>query len=68
MLTERDIEVEGSTVYRWVVKFSPEVSKRNFSHRDRRGQTWHVDEIYICVGGKWRYLWRARKAMDNARL
>ena len=59
MLAERGIKVDGSTIYRWVVKFGPEISKRNFSHRDRRGQTWHVDETYIRVGGKWRYLWRA---------
>jgi len=32
MLAERGIEVDGSTVYRWVVKFGPEISKRNFSH------------------------------------
>ena len=59
LLAERGIKVDRSTVYRWVVKFGPEISTRNFSHRDWRGQTWHVDETYILVGGKWRYLWRA---------
>ena len=59
MLTERGVEVDAATVYRWVVKSGPEIAKRNFSHRKWQGLTWHVDETYIRVGGKWRYLWRA---------
>jgi len=50
MLAERGVEVDASTVYRWVVKFGPEVAKRNLGHRDWRGLTWHVDETYIRVG------------------
>ncbi len=41
------------------MKLGPEIAKRSYSHRSRRGQTWHVDETYVRVGGKWRYLWRA---------
>ena len=37
----------------------PEIAKRAFTHRSWRGLTWHVDETYVRVGGKWRYLWRA---------
>ena len=59
MLSERGIKVDGSTIYRWVVKFGSEITKRTFSHRDWRGQAWHVDETYIRVGGKCCYLWRA---------
>ncbi|MCF6305289.1 MAG: hypothetical protein L3J33_07955 [Rhodobacteraceae bacterium] len=39
MLSERGIEVDASTVYRWVLKFGPEIAKRNFSHCDWRGLT-----------------------------
>ena len=59
LLAERGIHVDRSTVYRWVVKFGPELTKRTEKHLRRASVDWHVDETYIRVGGKWRYLWRA---------
>ncbi|MEL7389112.1 MAG: IS6 family transposase [Pseudomonadota bacterium] len=59
LLAERDVVVDRSTVYRWVQKFGPELTKRTEKHLRRARVDWHVDETYILVGGKWRYLWRA---------
>lgn len=59
LLAERGIEVDRSTVFRWVQKFGPELTKRTEKHLRRASVDWHVDETYIRVGGKWRYLWRA---------
>ena len=59
LLAERGITVDRSTVYRWVIKFGPEITKRTEKHLRRASVDWHVDETYIRVGGKWRYLWRA---------
>ncbi|MFZ7091229.1 IS6 family transposase [Primorskyibacter sp. 2E233] len=59
LLAERGITVDRSTVYRWVQKFGPELSKRTEAHLRRASVDWHVDETYIRIGGKWRYLWRA---------
>ena len=59
LLAERSLDVHLSTVYRWVQKFGPELSKRTEKHLNRDSLDWHVDETYIRVGGKWRYLWRA---------
>ncbi len=59
LLVERDVHVDASTINRWVVKFGPEIAKRSHKLRGWRGLCWHVDETYIRVGGKWRYLWRA---------
>ena len=59
LLAERGISVDASTIYRWVQKFGPEIAKRSFKHRSWRGLNWHLDETYVRVGGKWRYLWRA---------
>jgi len=59
LLSERGISVDRSTVYRWVQKFAPEVTIRTEKHLRRASVDWHVDETYIRVGGKWRYLWRA---------
>jgi transposase, IS6 family len=42
-----------------VLKFSPELTKQTEKHLRRASVVSHVDETYIRVGGKWRYLWRA---------
>lgn len=60
MLAERGIMVDAASIYRWVRKFGPEIRKRALSrHRSWRGLTWHVDDTYIRVNGRWCYLWRA---------
>lgn len=59
LLAERGLDVDRSTVFRWVQKFGPELSKRSERHLSRASLNWHVDETYIRVAGKWRYLWRA---------
>ena len=59
LLAERGIEVDRSTVFRWVQKFGPELTKRTEMHLRHASVDWHVNETYIRVGGKWRYLWRA---------
>ena len=46
-------------MYRWVPKFGPELTMRTEKHLRRASVDWHVDETYIRVGGRWRYLWRA---------
>ena len=64
-LAERDITVDRSTIYRSVQKFGPELTKRTEKHLRRASVDWHVDETYIRVGGKWRYLWRAIDATSQ---
>ena len=60
MLAERGITVDAATVFRWVQKFGPEIRKRAYGrYRSARGLTWHVDETYLRVNGRWCYLWRA---------
>lgn len=59
LLAERGICVDRSTVYRWVIKFGPEITRRTERHLRRAVVDWHVDETYIRIGGQWRYLWRA---------
>ena len=59
LFSERGIEVDPATINRWVLKFGPEIAKRAQARRCFRGLDWYVDETYVRVGGKWRYLWRA---------
>ena len=59
LLSERGIQVDPATINRWVVKFGPEIARRSYPKRCFRGLDWYVDETYVRVSGKWRYLWRA---------
>jgi transposase, IS6 family len=59
MLADRGVEVDHTTMYRWVQRFAPEPEKWVRRHlRPCRGP-WHVDETYVRVDGEWRYLCRA---------
>lgn len=65
LLQIRGVEVDHSTIQRWVFKFSPEVEK-NMNRRKRQvGSSWRMDETYIKVGGKDRYLYRAVDKFGN---
>jgi len=46
MMQERGVEVDPSTIMRWVLGKST-------------GRSWRVDETYIKVRGEWTYLYRA---------
>ncbi len=65
LLAERGINIDRATIYRWVLKFGPEIAKRSFAHRNSKGLSWHVDETYIKVNGEWCYLWRAVDAQGQ---
>jgi transposase, IS6 family len=56
---ERGIDVDHTTIYRWVQRYAPEIEKRVRCYQGQRSDSWRVDETYVRVGGKWKYLWRA---------
>ncbi|KAF7275358.1 hypothetical protein GWI33_011833 [Rhynchophorus ferrugineus] len=59
MMAERGIELDHSTVHRWVLHFSPKLLE-HFNRRKRQvTRKWHIDETYIKVKGQWMYLYRA---------
>src|SRR5512142_2850773 len=49
----------SSTLYRWVQRYAPELEKRVRWYQGYRSSSWRVDETYVRVGGKWKYLFRA---------
>ena len=51
--------MEPSTIMRWVPRYAPELEKRVRWCQGYRATSWRVDETYVKVGGKWRYLFRA---------
>jgi len=59
MMAERGIEVSYETVRRWVLKFGPAFAANIRSDRPRPSATWHLDEVFVRIGGRRTYLWRA---------
>jgi IS6 family transposase len=44
LLAEQVLDVDRSTVFRWVQKFGPELSRQAERHLSRASLNWHVDE------------------------
>ena len=59
LLAERGIEVDHVTVYRWVQRFAPLFADAARPLQHATGDRWFVDETYVKVAGRWRYLYRA---------
>jgi transposase, IS6 family len=59
MMRERGLDVDHSTVFRWVQRYAPEVNKRIRQHLKMSGTSYRVDETYIKVGKTCKYLYRA---------
>jgi putative transposase len=55
----RGVDVDHSTIQRWVFKFSPTIEKNMHKRKYQVGDSWRMDETYIKVGGKDRFLYRA---------
>ncbi|MEK8095487.1 IS6 family transposase [Methylocystis sp. IM3] len=59
MMGERGIEVDHSTLNRWVVKFAPALDRQFRSRKRPVGSSWRLDETYVKIKGSWKYLYRA---------
>ena len=59
LLTERGVEVDHVTIYRWVQRFTPLLAEAARPCRHAVGERWWVDETYVKVGGRWRDVYRA---------
>ena len=59
LLAERGVEVDHTTLFRWVVRFTPLFVEAARPCRHSPGDRWFVDETYVKVLGRWRYLYRA---------
>jgi transposase-like protein len=60
LLLQRGFEVSYETIRIWEFRFAPLVSENlRAKRRGIAGHSWYLDETYIKVSGRWRYLYRA---------
>jgi putative transposase len=59
MMQERGVEVDHSTLNRWVLKYVPLLDKQFRACKRLVGSSWRMDETYVRVKGAWKYLYRA---------
>ncbi|MDE9448091.1 IS6 family transposase, partial [Xenorhabdus bovienii] len=59
MMAERGIEVDHSTLHRWVTRLVPLLDKAFRRYKRPVGRRWRMDETYIKVKGQWKSLYRA---------
>ena len=64
LLAGRGIDISHETIRFWWNRFGPmfaaEIQKSRVAHLRRFPQwRWHLDEVFVKINGKLRYLWRA---------
>ena len=59
MMLERGVVVSHDTVRQWCGTFGQIYANGLRRRRARPGDKWHLDEVFIKIGEKTHYLWRA---------
>ena len=59
IMEERGVDVDHATLNRWVVNYSPLIAAKAQAKKRPTAISWHMDETYIKVRGKWMYHYRA---------
>src|SRR5436305_10939843 len=60
MFAVRGMVFSHEAVREWEAKLTPALAENlRRRRRGKAGRSWHVDETYIKVDGRWRYLYRA---------
>jgi IS6 family transposase len=59
LMAERGLSLSHSSIGRWTQVYGPEVLRRLSGHVKRKSSTWHMDETFVRIAGRWMYLFRA---------
>jgi len=59
MMAERGLSVDHVTIWRWVQHYAPILNQRLRRELRHPNRSWHMDETYVRVAGKWVFLYRA---------
>jgi transposase-like protein len=66
LLLQPGFEISHETIRAWEFRFAPVISDRlRTKRRGTAGVSSYLDETYIKVGGRWRYLYRAIDRAGN---
>jgi putative transposase len=65
MAEERCVEVDHSSLNRWVLKYVPLLDKAFRAHKRRVDGSWRMDGTYVRIRGQWKYLYRAVDKAGN---
>ncbi|WP_159516951.1 IS6 family transposase [Sunxiuqinia indica] len=65
LLLIRGVKIDHSTIQRWVDKFTSLIEANMHKRKQQVCDSWRMDETYIKVGGKDRYLYRAVDKYGN---
>ncbi|MCP4748079.1 MAG: IS6 family transposase, partial [Desulfobacteraceae bacterium] len=47
IMLERNLEVDHTTIFRWVQRYSQEIEKRSRPHAMKTNDSWTTDETYM---------------------
>jgi putative transposase len=59
LLAEKGIDVTHESIRLWCVKFGPGYARKLRRQHQGYGDTFFLDEVFVKIQGKQRYLWRA---------
>ena len=59
LLAERGVDVSYATIRQWSLKFGRLYAMRIRRRRRENSGRWHLDEVFVRIGGRIQYLWRA---------
>ena len=59
IMLERGLQVDHTTIYRWVQRYAPELERRCRPQMKTTSDSWKLDETYLKVKKEWMYLYRA---------
>jgi len=59
LLAERGITVSHESIRLWCIKFGAKYARRLKRRHRGYGDTFYIDEVFVKIGGKQHYLWRA---------
>jgi putative transposase len=65
LLFERGVVLSYETVRRWCLEFGSEYARRLRRRQAQPGDKWHLDEVFLKIGGEKHYLWRAVDQAGN---
>ena len=51
--------MDHTSIWRWVQRYGLEIHRRLRGNLKAKSSTWHIDETFVRIAGRWLYLFRA---------